>query len=118
LCRQLKKILGENIMPINLTNENFETEVTKSEMPVLVDFWASWCMPCRMLGPTIDALDAEFQGKVKIAKLNVDENKQLSSKFGIMSIPTVLMFHKGEVVEQFVGVQPKATYADAINKYL
>jgi thioredoxin 1 len=71
-----------------------------------------------MLGPTIDALDTEYEGKVTIGKLNVDENKELSSKYGIMSIPTVLLFHKGEVVEQFVGVQPKATYADALNKYI
>jgi thioredoxin 1 len=105
-------------MGINVTNDNFEAEVISSDKPVLVDFWASWCMPCRMLSPTIDALEAELGDKAKITKLNVDENKQISSKFGIMSIPTVLIFHKGEVVEQFVGVQPKATYADAINKYL
>ena len=105
-------------MAIVLTEENFGAEVIRASMPVLVDFWASWCMPCRMLGPTIDALDTEFADKVVVGKLNVDENKEISSKYGIMSIPTVLLFHNGEVVEQFVGVQPKATYADALNKYI
>lgn len=105
-------------MPLVLTGDNFDAEVLHSKQPVLVDFWASWCMPCRMLGPTIDALESDFNGKVKITKLNVDEHKEISSRYGIMSIPTVLLFKGGEVVEQFVGVQPKATYADAINKYL
>ncbi len=105
-------------MPIVLTGDNFDKEVISSKKPVLVDFWASWCMPCRMLAPTIDALETDFTNKVIIGKLNVDEHKEISSRYGIMSIPTVLLFKGGEVVEQFVGVQPKATYADALNKYI
>ncbi|MDR2883532.1 MAG: thioredoxin [Deferribacteraceae bacterium] len=105
-------------MPVVITDSNFEAEVTKSNTPVLLDFWASWCQPCRMLSPTIDALATEFDGKAKVGKVNVDENREISSDYGIMSIPTVLIFHKGELVEQFVGVQPKATYEDAIKKYL
>ena len=105
-------------MPIELTDANFEKEITNSGKPVLVDFWASWCMPCKMLTPTIDALDTEFANKAIIAKVNVDENKDVSARYGIMSIPTVLLFKGGELVEQFVGVQPKTTYSNALNKYV
>jgi len=105
-------------MPIVLTDDSFEKEVIDSKKPVLVDFWASWCMPCKMLTPTIDALATDFAGKAVIAKLNVDDHKKVSSRYGIMSIPTVLLFNNGEVVEQFVGVQPITAYADAINKYI
>ena len=104
-------------MPIELTDDSFEKEVINSKKPVLVDFWAPWCMPCKMLIPTIDALETEFAGKAVIANLNVDEYKEASSRYGIMSIPTVLLFNGGAVVEQFVGVQPKAAYSDALNKY-
>ncbi len=105
-------------MSIVITSENFEKEVINASGPVLIDFWAAWCMPCRMLGPTIDALATEYAGKVTVGKINVDDNKELSSKYGVMSIPTVLLFAKGKVVEQFVGVQPKATYENAIKKHI
>ena len=105
-------------MPTMLTSDNFDKEVINSKIPVLVDFWASWCRPCKMLAPTIDALETEFTNKATIAKLNVDENKEISSRYGIMSIPTVLLFKSGEVVEQFIGVKPKAEYTDALNKYI
>lgn len=98
--------------------ENFQQEVIESDVPVLVDFWAVWCGPCKMLTPTIDQLSSEFDSKVKVGKVNVDENQQLAAQYGIMSIPTIIVFHEGKVVEQFIGVQPKNVYADALNKYL
>jgi len=93
---------------INLTMDNFEDEVENSSLPVLVDFWAAWCGPCRMIAPIIDQLAEEFDGKVKIAKLNVDENRDLAIRFKVMSIPTLLFFKDGEVVNQLVGARPKA----------
>ncbi|MBZ4642704.1 MAG: thioredoxin [Deferribacteraceae bacterium] len=100
------------------TSENFKSEVLDSDVPVLVDFWAVWCGPCKMLAPTIDQLATEFEGKAKVGKVNVDDNQQLAAQFGIMSIPTVIIFKGGKVVEQFIGVQPKGVYVDALNKHL
>lgn len=100
------------------TNENFKSEVLDSGIPVLVDFWAAWCGPCKMLAPTIDQLAKEFEGKAKVGKVNVDDNQQLAAQFGIMSIPTIIIFKGGKVVEQFIGVQPKGVYVDALNKHL
>jgi thioredoxin 1 len=105
-------------MALEITNENFEKEVIESEIPVLVDFWAVWCGPCKMLTPTIDQLSSEYEGKVKIGKVNVDENQEIAAKYGIMSIPTIMIFKNGQVVEQFIGVQPKTVYAEALNKYV
>jgi len=89
------------------TDQNFEQEVLNSQKPVLVDFWAPWCGPCQMMGPIIEQLAEELEGKVVVGKLNVDENPQMAQKYGVMSIPTLLIFKDGRVVEQFVGVQPK-----------
>ena len=105
-------------MSIELTDDNFDKNVLNSGKSVLVDFWAPWCMPCKMLSPVIDSLETDFADKAVIAKLNVDENKDISHRYGIMSIPTVLLFKGGELVEQFVGVQAKAVYTDALNKYI
>ena len=105
-------------MALNFTEENFEKEVLQSDKPVLVDFWAVWCGPCKMLTPTIEQLASEFEGKAKVGKVNVDENQSLAARYGIMSIPTVMIFKDGKVVEQFIGVQPKGVYVDALNKYL
>ncbi len=100
------------------TDDNFEAEVVKSTTPVLVDFWADWCTPCHMLAPTIDELASDYKGKVKVGKLNVDENPQTPGTFGIMSLPTVLLFEKGKPVKTFVGVQGKEEFKKAIDEVL
>jgi thioredoxin 1 len=110
--------MRRNHMAAELNEASFQTEVIEAGVPVLVDFWAVWCGPCRMLTPTIESLASEYEGKVKVAKVNVDENQQLAAKYGIMSIPTVMIFNEGKVVEQFIGVQPKGVYEDALKKYI
>jgi thioredoxin 1 len=101
-----------------LTDQNFEEEVTKSDIPVLVDFWAPWCPPCRMLGPIIEELAKDFGGKVKVGKLDVDQNQQTAGKYGVMSLPTVFFFKGGQPVKSLVGVQPKDTYKSEIDQLL
>ena len=101
---------------IQFTDANFQTEVLQSDQPVLVDFWAAWCGPCRAVGPTIEALAEQFDGSVKVGKLNIDDNPESPSGFNIQSIPAVLLFKDGKVVETFVGVQPKERYVKAIEK--
>ena len=103
---------------IELTNDNFEQEVLKADTPVLVDFWAEWCGPCRMIAPVVGELAGEFSGKLKVGKVNVDNNQQVAATYGIRSIPTLLLFKAGEVVNQMVGVQPKEKIAEAIEKVL
>ena len=93
---------------LELTEKNFDTEVTNSASPVLVDFWAEWCGPCKMLSPIVDELAKDLQGKLKVAKVNVDNEGNLAAKFNIMSIPTLLVFKNGQVVNQIVGAMPKA----------
>lgn len=99
-----------------VTDENFDSEVIKSTIPVLVDFWAVWCGPCQMQNPILEEVAKEFEGKVKIAKLNVDENPVSAQKYSVMSIPTLLLFSKGEVVKQMIGVQSKETLKEEFKK--
>jgi len=94
-------------MSMEFTDKNFDQEVMKSDKPVLVDFWAPWCGPCQMMGPIIDELAKEMEGKMKIGKVNVDENSEISSKYEVMSIPALKVFKDGKIVKEFVGAQNK-----------
>lgn len=96
------------------TDQNFDAQVLKSDVPVLVDFWAEWCGPCRALTPTIEQLASEFAGKVKVGKMNTDDNQEVPVKYGIQAIPTVLLFKGGQLVQKFVGLQPKAAFVTAL----
>ena len=93
---------------IILNKDNFESEVLKSDMPVLVDFWAAWCGPCKMLAPTIAELAKEYEGKVKVCKYNIDDDATIAIKYGVASIPTVLLFKEGDVVNKSIGFVPRA----------
>lgn len=93
---------------LKITRENFENEVMKSNIPVLIDFWAPWCGPCQMMGPIIEQLAKEYEGKAKVGKVNVDEEGELAQAFGVMSIPTIVLVKDGKVVKQVVGARPKA----------
>ncbi len=103
---------------VEITDTNFENEVEKSDVPVLIDFWAAWCGPCRALAPTVEQIAEEYLGKVKVGKLDVDANSGLSARFQIRGIPTLLLFKDGQVKEQLVGAVPKDTIVGAISKHL
>ena len=103
---------------MKLDSGNWQNEVLDSDKPVLVDFWAPWCGPCKMIGPVIEELATDFDGKVKVGKVNVDDNQQLAAQFGIRGIPTVMVFKGGEAVESFVGLQQKTDLATALEKAL
>jgi len=101
---------------LELTDNNFENEVVQSDIPVLVDFWAEWCMPCRMVAPTIEELAAEYSGRVKVGKVNTDENRDVSIKYEISAIPTIILFKGGQVIRKFVGVTAKQEFSGELEK--
>lgn len=102
---------------ITLTDDTFDQEVLKSDKPVLVDFWAEWCMPCKMIAPIMEELAKDYDGQVKIAKLDIDENNQTASQYQVMSIPSLLLYKDGEVVERIVGVVPKEQIEGLLDSY-
>ncbi|HVT89264.1 MAG TPA: thioredoxin [Tepidisphaeraceae bacterium] len=104
---------SENIK--EFTDQNFEAEVLKSDKPVLVDFWAEWCMPCRMLTPTIEKIATNYAGKVKVGKLDTDSNRDTAMKFGISAIPTVILFKNGQVAQKFVGLRQEKDFVAALD---
>src|SRR3954468_7610764 len=104
---------AENVKEFN--DQNFETEVLKSSTPVLVDFWAEWCMPCRMLTPTIDKIAKDYVGKVKVGKVDTDANRDISMKYDIRSIPTVILFKDGVVAQKFVGLRSEKDFKEALD---
>ena len=103
---------------LEVSDANFESEIINSEIPSMVDFWAEWCGPCKKVGPVVEELAAEYEGKIKIAKMDVDSNRQTPAKFGIRNIPTLILFKGGEVVNTIVGAQPKTSIEDELKKLL
>jgi len=103
---------------IELTEENWEDEVVKSDIPVMIDFWATWCGPCRMIAPFVEEASRVYNGKLKVGKVDVDNNQRIASQFSIMSIPAVMFFKDGDVVDQIIGAVPKKNLFDRIDKVL
>jgi thioredoxin len=118
VCGKCKTALSEPAGPVHVTDETFASEVDRSTAPVLLDLWADWCGPCHMLAPTIDQLSVEMAGRVKVAKLNIDENPQTANRFGVRSIPTLLVLKGGQVVDRLVGVHPKDEIVRRLEKTL
>jgi thioredoxin 1 len=104
--------------PVEFTDDNFETEVLQSNIPVLIDFWAVWCGPCKMIAPIVEELSGELEGKVKIGKLDVDSNQKTSIKYGVRSIPTLLIFKDGKLADTIIGAVPKTHIVDRLNKVM
>jgi len=118
VCGKCKTPLLAPPGPVHVTDETFASEVDRSAAPVLLDLWADWCGPCHMLAPTIDQLSVEMAGRVKVAKLNIDENPQTANRFGVRSIPTLLVLKGGQLVDRLVGVQPKDEIVRRLEKAL
>ena len=100
---------------MTFTDATWDQDVLQSDVPVLVDFWAEWCQPCKMLGPTIDELAGDYEGKARVGKMNIDEPRQVAAQLGVMSIPTVMVFKGGQMVKNIVGVNGKQAYAEALD---
>lgn len=103
---------------LHVTDDSFEEEILKSDIPAVVDFWAEWCGPCKMVGPVVEELAKQYAGKVKVASMDVDSNRQTPGKFGIRNIPTLIFFKDGEVASTVIGAQPKSALEEEINKLL
>jgi thioredoxin 1 len=103
---------------LQVTDDSFEEEIIKSDLPAMVDFWAEWCGPCKMVGPVVEELAQEYKGKVKVAKLNVDENRQTPAKYGIRNIPTLLFFKGGQLAQTIIGAHPKTAINEELKKLL
>ena len=101
-----------------ITDASFKTEVLESDIPVVVDFWAAWCGPCKMVAPVMEELDAQYDGKIKFTKINVDDNPVTSMQYGIASIPTIMLVKGGSIVQKIVGFRPKADFENVFNKYI
>jgi thioredoxin 1 len=108
--------MAENENLLIISDGNFEQSVLKSEVPALVDFWAPWCGPCRAVGPVVEELATEYAGKIKIGKMNVDDNKETPSRYGVRGIPTLILFKDGQIVDQIVGAHPKAKIKELLDK--
>ena len=116
VCGGCKAPLKFYTEPLEATDVNFKAEVLESKMPVLVDFWAPWCMPCKMISPIVHEIAKEFEGRVKVVKINTDESTDVPSTYGIMSIPTLLVFQNGEAVDKIVGAVPKKKILESLNR--
>ena len=103
---------------LKVTDENFDQEIINSDIPALVDFWAEWCGPCKMVSPVVEELAKEYEGKIKIGQMNVDENRQTPAKYGIRAIPTLILFKNGNVAQTIVGAQPKSAIEEELKKLL
>ncbi|MBW1805561.1 MAG: thioredoxin [Deltaproteobacteria bacterium] len=103
---------------LEVTDDSFESEIMGSDIPAIVDFWAEWCGPCKMVGPVVEELAEEYKGKIKVAKMDVDQNRQTPARFGIRNIPTLILFKGGEVVHTIIGAQPKSSIEDELKKLL
>jgi thioredoxin 2 len=117
ICGRCKTPLAAAAGPVTVSDATFASEVERSPLPVLVDMWAPWCGPCRMVAPIVDQVAAEMAGRVKVAKMNVDDNPATSSRFGVRSIPTLLVFKDGREVDRIVGVQPKAAIVSRLERH-
>ena len=105
-------------MKVELTKDNFEQEVLQAELPVIVDFWADWCMPCKMVAPVLDEMSEEYEGKLKIGEVNVDEHGELAGQYNVVSIPTLLVFKNGELVQQQIGAAPRERLEKLVTPYM
>ena len=117
ICGKCRQSLPVYLKPVTITDLTFAAEVQQSPLPVVVDVWAAWCGPCRMLAPIIDELASEFAGRLKFAKLNMDENRRTASQFNVSSIPTLLVFKEGELVDEVVGMLPKANLLARLQRF-